>query len=101
MQRVIHLSVSTSGNIDWNAFRSSKVAVTATVASLQISGINNGPQIGAEVQIRRDGTNTITLAHGANFYLKGLTSAQLDDIRKILTMQYISTGVWTEIYRNF
>lgn len=95
------LTVASSGAIDWNGFKSGKVAVTASVAGIQISGIANGPAIGAEVQIRNAGSNSITLAHSSAFYLKGTTSAVLDDTRKVVTFQYIASGVWTEIYRNF
>lgn len=101
MQSVGALSISASGSIDWNAFRTSKLAVTATTTGLQISGIVNGPMVGAEVQIRNSGSNPIILAHSTSFYLKGTTSATLDDTRKVVTFQYISSGVWTEIYRNF
>lgn len=98
---VTPLSITASGSVDWSLFRSNKVALTASSAGLLVSGISNSPQIGAEVQIRNSGTNSITLSHSENFYLKGSVNAILDNTKKVLTLQYIEANVWTEIYRNF
>lgn len=97
---VISVPLSVDGGVSWTAYQGSKWKLIPNAART-FSGIINGPVIGMEVQIRSDGSFPIIVNSSGTFYLKGGVSATLDNTRKIITMQLIETGTWSEINRNF
>ncbi|MED9724544.1 hypothetical protein RCO07_24800 [Escherichia marmotae] len=94
------ISLTVSGSLDWRNALSKYWDVSPASASLSLTTISNAP-VGAEVTIRANSNTPLILAHSTNFYMKGAVNASLSDTRAMITMRQISTGVWTEISRNF
>lgn len=97
---VVNIPLNTDGGINWPTYQGSKWKLIPNAART-FSGIINGPTVGMEVQIRSEGSFPIIVTSSGTFYLKGGVNATLDNTRKIITMQLIETGIWSEINRNF
>lgn len=94
-------SITASGALTWETYRSNKVGLTASTTGLSITSITAPLQIGTEIQLRNVGTNSVTIAHSSSLYLKGEVNVVLDSTRKFITLQYIDTGTWSEVSRSF
>lgn len=79
-----------------------RIMHAASASISKIAGYTE--ETGMRIQLRSgsaSASNTLTLAHGNNFFLKGQVNAVLNSTREVIVMELIEPDVWTEVSRNF
>lgn len=90
--------------INYSTTPSNKYRITHA-ASASISSITGyTEETGMRIQLRSGSasvSNTLTLVHSNNFFLKGQVDAVLNSTRYVIVMDLIEPGIWVEVSRNF